>query len=92
MVDGLPAVAAGIEDHSVAGVGDAFRHSDRMGLGRELSEQGRVTSQGSQIRMVLLRNHQHMNRRLRIKVAKCERRGAFQHDRSWYFARRDSAE
>ena len=92
MIDGLPAVAAGIEDHPVAGIGNTFGLRHLVGLRGDLSQQTGVTSQRSQVGVVLLRDHQHVNRRLRINVAKCKRPGAFQHDRCWYFAGRDSAE
>ena len=79
VVNGLARVSAGIEDHTVSGIGDAFSHCHLMGLGRDLGEQSLVGGQGGQVAVVIARNHQHMNRRLRIYVAECERASAFQH-------------
>jgi hypothetical protein len=86
VVDGLPSVAAGIEDNSVSGIGDALRQGDFVRLSRKLSEQSLVGGDGGQVTMVIPGNHQHMNRRLRTYVAECERPIAFDHDRSWHLA------
>ena len=77
---GLAGVPTGVEDHTVSGFGDAFSHCHLMGLGRDLGEQALVGGDGGQVAMVIARNHQHMNRRLRIYVAECERARAFEHD------------
>jgi hypothetical protein len=63
---GLARVSAGVEDHTVSGIGDAFSHRHPMRLGRDLGEQSLVGGYGSQVAVVIARNYQDMNRRLRI--------------------------
>src|SRR5215472_13830456 len=92
VVDGLASVAAGVEDHAIAGVGDAFRDRYLVCLRRDLREQARVSGDGSQVAVVFPRNHQYMNRRLRIYVAECERARAFAHHGGGNLTGRDSAE
>jgi hypothetical protein len=93
MIYGLPAVTAGIEDHPVAGIGDAFGQCHLVRLTGHLGEQpipGR--RQRGQILVVVPRDHQDVHRGLRIDIAKCEGTRRFEHERCRHFAAGDSAE
>jgi len=92
MGHGLASVSTGVEDHTIAGFRDALSHRHLMCLGRDLGEQALVRRDGGQITMMNARNHEHMNRRLRIYVAECERASAFEYHRSRHLTGRDSAE
>ena len=92
MGHGLASVSTGVEDHTIAGFGDALSHRHLMCLGRDLGEQAFVGGDGRQIAKMIARNHEHMNRRLRIYVAECERASALEYHRSWHLTGRDSAE
>jgi hypothetical protein len=85
-------MTAGVEDHAVASVSDAFRDRYLVRLHRHLREQARVGGDRSQVAVVFSRNHQYMNRRLRIYVAECERARALVHHGGWDITGRDSAE
>ena len=93
MVNSLAGLATGIEDNAVTGIRDALGNGYLMCLGRDLGEQA-VSSrrEPDQVRIVSLGNHEHMNRRLRVDVAKCKRALAFEHSCRRQLAGRDSAE
>jgi len=66
----LPGLRAGIEYHSVAAVGNAFRDCYLSSVGDQVSEQvipGRAELR--EVCVVVARDHQHVDRRLRIDVA-----------------------
>lgn len=88
----LARVSASVEDHTVSGIGDAFSHCHLVRLGGDLGEQSLVGGGSGQIADVIARNHQHMNRRLWIYVAECERPSAFKYQRSRHLTGGDSAE
>jgi hypothetical protein len=89
----LPGLRARIENYPVAGVSDAFRHCHLPGVGDQLREQVITDrAQLSQVRMVGARDHQHMDRRLRIYVAKGNCAGILRHYGRRYLASRDTAE
>jgi len=92
VINGLASVTAGVEDHAVSGVSDAFRDRYLMRRRRYLREQARVGGDGGQVAVMFPRNHQYMNRRLRIYVAECESARAFAHHGSGDLTGRDSAE
>jgi hypothetical protein len=91
-MNSLASVTAGVEDHTIPGVSDAFGHRYVVRLRRDLREQPRVSGDGSQVTMVFPWNHQYMNRRLRIYVAECERALAFAYDGGGHVTGGDSAE
>jgi len=93
VIHGLTAVTSSIKDHTVAGVGDTFGQRHLVSLRRHFGEQP-VTGrrQRAEVRVVILRNHQHVHRSLWIDIAKCERPRAFEHARSRSFAETDPAE
>lgn len=93
VVYGLPGMAAGIEDNAISSLGDTIGQRDLVRLGRHLGQQT-VPGGGEagQVRIVRLGNYQHVNRRLRIDVAKCKRVLAFQHACRRDLTSRDSAE
>ena len=93
MVDGLPGIAARIEDNAITGVGDALGQRDLVRLSRHLS-QNAVSGgrKAGQVRIVRPGNYQNMNRRLRIDVAKSDRVLAFEHALSRDLPGRDPAE
>ena len=92
VVDGLPGMAARIEDNAIAGAGDALGERDLVRLGGHLGEEavsgGR---EARQVSIVRLRNYENVNRRLRIDVAKCERPLAFDDSRRRDLTGRDFA-
>lgn len=88
----LASVSTRVEDHTIAGLGDALSHRHLMRLGRDFGEQALVGGDGGQVAMVIARNHEHMNRRLRIYVAECNRAGTFEDYRRRDLTGRDSAE
>ena len=91
VVNGLPGVSAGVEDHTVSSLGDPFCYRYRMRLRGHLGEHSVVSRDGGQVAIVISRNHQHMSGRLRIYVAECECAFALKYERSRYLAGGDSA-
>lgn len=76
VVHGLSRVRAGIEDNAVPGAGDALgdRHLPRVR--DKLSQQVLASSaELRQVRVVIPRNDQHVDRSLRVYVAKGNRAG-----------------
>ena len=93
VLDRLPGLRARVEDHPVAGVGDAFRNGHFPGVGDQLSEQvipGRA--QLAQVRVVGARNYQDMDWCLWIYVTKGNCAGIRRDYRRGYLAGRDTAE
>jgi hypothetical protein len=89
----LPGVTAGIEDHPVAALCDALGPRYLMSLTHHFSKQpGSGRGQRTEIAIVIPRNHQHVNRSLRIDITKCERARGFEDSRRRNFAHGDSAE
>jgi len=75
VTDGLAAVRASVEDHPIAGIGDALLAGHQMRLGGHLGQQPVAGCRKSrQIVIVGTRNDEHMNGSLRINVP--ERDGA----------------
>lgn len=93
MVDRLPGLRAGVEDHSVAGVGDALGDRHRDGVRHQLPQQARLgRAQFREIRVVLSRDDQHVDRRLRVYVSKRDDTGIRRDDRRRCLAGRNTAE
>jgi len=91
--DSLARVTARIKDNAVTGVGDTLGDRHLMCLRRDLSEQPVAGSgQAGQVAMVRFWNDEHVNRRLRVDIAECERALGFQDARRRQFAGRDFAE
>jgi hypothetical protein len=90
--DCLASMTTGIEHHSVSAAGNPVRQRYLVRLHRHFGKQAFVCCQGSQVPVVLFRNHQHVSRRLWIYVTECERPRTFQHNGGWYVTGRDSAE
>src|SRR5579875_1097591 len=90
---GLARLRAGVEDHAVPGVSDSLACRHLVRLCRELVQQpvpgGRDRRE---VRVVLSRYHQHVNRRLRVNVAKCNSSLGFEYPHRWDIARNDAAE
>jgi hypothetical protein len=93
VADGLPAVAAGIEDDPVARLGDALGGRYLVRVPHQIRQQPGVRGgQVGQIGVVIARDDQHMNRRLRINVAESDRPGIFGHYGCRYVSSCDPAE
>lgn len=93
VVDRLPGLRARVENHSVAGVGNAFCYCHLSGVGDQVRQQviaGRA--QLSKVRMMAARDYQHMDRRLRIYVTKSNCAGIRGHYRRRYLPGGDPAE
>ena len=74
MANGLAGVTARIKDNAVTGLGNALGDRDLVCLGRYLGQQPVVRAcQTRQVRIVRFGNDEHVNRSLRIDVAKCDR-------------------
>ena len=74
MINGLPAVGAGIKHNAVTGLRNALGECNLVRLRCQLGEQpGIIRGQPRQVRIVRLGNDEHVNGSLRIDVAKCER-------------------
>ncbi len=72
--DGLPGMTARIKDNAVTGLRNTLSERDLVRLGCHLGEQRGVRGgKARQVRIVILRNDQHVNGSLRIDVAKCKR-------------------
>jgi len=70
---GLPRLLAGVEDHAVAGLADAVGRRDLARLADHLGEQPAVGGgERRDVRVMILRDDEHMNRGLRVDVAKRE--------------------
>lgn len=93
VLDRLPGLRAGVENHPVSGVGDALRNGHLPGVGDQVREQviPGHTELG-QVRVVVARDYQDMNRRLRIYVTKSDCPGIRGHYRRRYLASRDTTE
>lgn len=93
VLDGLPALRAGIEDHPVSGPVDSGGHGYLVRLGRDLVKQPRARpGQRGKIRVVTFRYDQHMGRRLRADIAERNRARTLQHARRRGLASDDAAE
>jgi hypothetical protein len=93
VIDRLPCLPPGIENHSVAGIGDAFFNCHLPRMGDQVSEQVTVgRAQLSHVRMVIDRNDQYMNWGLWIYVPKGDCARIRRHYRRWYVAGGDTAE
>src|ERR1017187_4768222 len=89
VVHRLPGVAAGVEDHPVAGVGHALGSCHLVSLAKHLGQQPIAGGgQRGQVAIVIPRNHPHVHRRLRIDITKCDRARGFEHSGGRYFAGR----
>ena len=74
MTDRLAGVTARIKDNAITRLGNALSDRDLVSLRHYLGKQPVLrASQARQVRIVRLGNDEHMNRSLRIDVAKCER-------------------
>lgn len=68
--DGLAGLRSGVEDDPVALVADALGHRHVMGLGNDLVQQPGVGGrERGDVGVVLLRDDQHVGRRLRVDIA-----------------------
>ena len=93
VVDGLPSLRAGVENHSIAAVGHPFRDRHLSGVGDQVRQQVVAgCTQLSQVGMVGARDHQHVDWCLRIYVAKGNCLGIGRHYRRRYLAGCDTAE
>ena len=82
VVDGLPGLRAGVEDHAVAVVGDSLGDGNVPGVGHELGQQALIGGgQPGQIRVMGPRDHQHVDRGLRVDIAKGDSTGTSRHNR-----------
>lgn len=83
----LPCAGPGIEHQTITIVVDTLRDRDTMRLAHYLSEQPILSlGQCCDIRIVLLRDDQHMDGRLRVDIAERHRAGALQKPLSREFA------
>lgn len=74
MTNRLAGVAARIKDNAVTRLGNALSDRDFVSLRGDLRKQSlRGACQARQVRIVRFGNNEHVNRSLRIDVAKCER-------------------
>jgi hypothetical protein len=72
----LAGVTAGIKDNAITGPGNALTDRNLVSLRRYLGKQPVLRAcEAREVRIVRFGNDEHMNRSLRIDVAKCE--GAF---------------
>jgi len=93
VLDRLASLRTGIEDHSVAGVGDALINGHLPGVGDKVNQQViACCPQLSQVRVMGSRDYQDMDRRLRIDIAEGNCAGICGYDRRGCIARRDTAE
>jgi hypothetical protein len=70
---GLARLRAGVEDHPVALAADALGHRYLVSLANDLVQQAGVGGrERGDVRVVLLRDHEHVRRRLRVDVAERE--------------------
>ena len=93
MGDALPGLCPGVEDDPVAAVGDALGQSYLMGMRDEVGKQPVASGhQFGQIGVVVARDHQDMDRSLRINVPERDRARIARNYRRWYLGGRNSAE
>jgi len=91
--DGLTGLYAGVEDDPVAAVGDALGNGHLVGMRDEIGQQPVTSSrQLGQIGVVLPRDHQNVDGRLRINVAKGDRALVAGHYGRWYLGGRNTTE
>ncbi len=91
--DRLPGFRAGVKHDSVAAVGDALSDGYVPGVGHKVGQQASVgRGELGQVRVMSARNHQHVNRSLRVDIPKGNGAGISRHDRRRYPAGRDAAE
>lgn len=91
--DRLAGLHAGVEDDAVPGIGDALGFRDPLRLGGQLVHQA-ISGLGdrAQIPVVVLGDHEHVARRLRVDVAESERARTLEHSRRWYLTRHNLTE
>ena len=91
--DRLAGLGASVEDDTVAAIRDALADCDLMGVRDEVGQQ--VVASGrqlGQVGVVVARDHEDVDRGLRINVTERDRSGIARDDRCRYFSGRNTAE